>query len=169
MTATRAASLLDFTPRMPFTSSASSRLTRILVVFPVMASSIKHIGRAPPVPRLWGHPNLAVPCFSGLAHSLGIRDVLGPSRSQLRGDEIGSGNKVDLEAALGINDSLDAPLPRRVKIDSGNLRKKIEAVGVVSEAKETAALREILRSNPVKLRSELGERRVCGLRVRGSA
>lgn len=45
--AARTASALDFTPRMPFTSSASSRLTRTRVVFPIMVSPKQHIRTAP--------------------------------------------------------------------------------------------------------------------------
>ncbi len=92
-----------------------------------------------------------------------ICKVAGTSRREFRTDKIFGGNEIRFQVRSGIDDGFDAPFPGGVKIDARNVGKNIETFWVAAKAKETVAIREILRTNALERRAELGQRGICRL------
>src|SRR5712691_4397970 len=96
-----------------------------------------------------------------------IRNVLRSSRRDLRGHEVGQGNKVRREAGCRIDDALNALFPSLVKINAVDLRQDVHRNRVAAQAEKLATLAEIAGGESLHWCAELHQGRIDRFRVLG--
>ena len=95
-----------------------------------------------------------------LTNCLGIGDILWPSGSQLRSDQVIAANEACLEATAFVDGYFYAPLPNCLEINSRKIGKDVDGLRLVAESKKGTALDELLGVNPFKWSAKLGQRAV---------
>jgi hypothetical protein len=106
---------------------------------------------------------LALGC---LAKRRNIRNVLRPSRRELRGHKISAGNKKHGKAALRVDDAFNPPFPCGVKLNAGDAGKNIDSTRFPSEADEITRLGKVFHTHVIEGSAEAGQRRIRCVRVR---
>jgi hypothetical protein len=98
--------------------------------------------------------------FSGIADFFYIGQVAQSSRSQLRCDQIFSGNKERREAGRFVDFPFHAPRPRFIEVHAIDSGKNINCYGRTSESDEFLRICEIIGGDALKRRAEAGECRI---------
>jgi hypothetical protein len=106
--------------------------------------------------------------FNCLTDSVHIRDILRPPRSELRGDQIFTGNETCSQLARLINDFLNPSRPSRIKLYTGNCCENIDADRFAPDAKARTGLRKVCEGQAFRRRSEFRESRKYCLGVIGA-
>jgi hypothetical protein len=99
-------------------------------------------------------PNHASRRLFAFSQSVNVSEILRPPGGNFCGDEISTRNKEGRKPALRIDNTLNPPFPRDIKIDAVNTGKNIEPVRIYPKSEEICRIRKILNADVLERRAK---------------
>src|SRR5208337_3930657 len=117
--------------------------------------------------RRSGRPSVSLDPLAGggFPNFLNVGEVSGPPRCEFRCNKVVSGEKEHLQAALRVDDSLEAAFPCRVKINSRNVATNINGDRLPSEGDKAAPVSKVFHADIFNGSTEGGKRGIDRLGV----